>query len=82
VSDLKPDRQRRDLHKSNLPVTSRKIGPVLIKYIVVGSLDNLPFDGEPIINQLVEFFVVDPVHPGSSPRLGMSACIFLGYFRI
>jgi hypothetical protein len=28
VSDLKPDRQRRDLHKSNLPVTSRKIGPV------------------------------------------------------
>jgi hypothetical protein len=31
VSDLKPDRQRRDLHKSNLPVTSRKIGPVLIK---------------------------------------------------
>jgi hypothetical protein len=31
VSDLKPDRQRRDLHKSNLPVTSRKIGPVFIK---------------------------------------------------
>jgi hypothetical protein len=30
VSDLKPDRQRRDLHKSNLPVTSRKIRPVLI----------------------------------------------------
>jgi hypothetical protein len=30
VSDLKPDRQRRDLHKSNLPATSRKIGPVLI----------------------------------------------------
>jgi hypothetical protein len=28
VSDLKPDRQRRDLHKSNLPVTSWKIGPV------------------------------------------------------
>jgi hypothetical protein len=30
MSDLKPDRQRRDLHKSNLPVTSRKIGPVFI----------------------------------------------------
>jgi hypothetical protein len=30
MSDLKPDRQRRDLHKSNLPATSRKIGPVLI----------------------------------------------------
>ena len=30
ASDLKPDRQRRVLHKSNLPVTSRKIGPVLI----------------------------------------------------
>jgi hypothetical protein len=30
VSDLKPDHQRWDLHKSNLPVTSRKIGPVLI----------------------------------------------------
>jgi hypothetical protein len=28
MSDLKPDRQRRDLHKSNLPVTSRKIRPV------------------------------------------------------
>jgi hypothetical protein len=32
VSDLKLDRQRRDLHKSNLPVTSRKIGPVLINF--------------------------------------------------
>jgi hypothetical protein len=31
VSDLKPDRQRRDLHKSNLSVTSRKIGLVYIK---------------------------------------------------
>jgi hypothetical protein len=30
VSDLKPDHQRRDLYKSNLPVTSRKIGPVFI----------------------------------------------------
>jgi hypothetical protein len=28
VSDLKLDRQRRDLHKSNLPVASQKIGPV------------------------------------------------------
>jgi hypothetical protein len=28
MSDLKPDRQHRDLHKLNLPVTSRKIGPV------------------------------------------------------
>jgi hypothetical protein len=27
VFDLTPDRQRRDLHKSNLLVTSRKIGP-------------------------------------------------------
>ena len=25
--DLKPDCQRRDLHKSNIPVISRKIGP-------------------------------------------------------
>jgi hypothetical protein len=33
VSDLKPDRQRRDLHKSNLSVTSRKIGPVYITYV-------------------------------------------------
>jgi hypothetical protein len=31
VSDLKPDRQCRDLHKSNLPATSWKIGPVLIR---------------------------------------------------
>jgi hypothetical protein len=31
--DLKLDRQRRDLHKSNLPVTSRKIGPVLISSV-------------------------------------------------
>ena len=30
ASDLKPDRQRWDLHKSNLPATSQKIGPVLI----------------------------------------------------
>jgi hypothetical protein len=30
MSYLKPGRQRRDLHKSNLPVTSRKIGLVLI----------------------------------------------------
>jgi hypothetical protein len=30
VSDLKLDHQRRDLHKSNLPATSRKIRPVLI----------------------------------------------------
>jgi hypothetical protein len=30
MSDLKPDRQCRDLHKSNLLATSRKIGPVLI----------------------------------------------------
>jgi hypothetical protein len=30
VSDLKPDRQRRDLHKSNLPTTSWKIGSILI----------------------------------------------------
>jgi hypothetical protein len=30
VSDLKPDRQRRVLHKSNLPVTYRKIEPVFI----------------------------------------------------
>jgi hypothetical protein len=34
MSDLKPDRQRRDLHKSNLPVTSRKIGPVSINWHV------------------------------------------------
>jgi len=26
-ADLKPNRQRRVLHKSNLPITSRKIGP-------------------------------------------------------
>jgi hypothetical protein len=34
VSDLKPDRQRRDLHKSNLSVTSRKVGPVFIRVVV------------------------------------------------
>jgi hypothetical protein len=38
VSDLKPDRQRRDLHKSNLPVTSRKIGPVLITSVAAPPL--------------------------------------------
>jgi hypothetical protein len=32
VTDLKPDRQHQDLHKSNLPATSWKIGPVLIKW--------------------------------------------------
>ena len=31
VTGFKLNRQRRDLYKSNLPVTSRKIGPVLIK---------------------------------------------------
>ena len=36
ASDLKLDRQRRDLHKSNLPATSRKIGPVLITASVGG----------------------------------------------
>ena len=35
MSDLKPDRQRRDLHKSNLPATSRKIGPVLISSVLI-----------------------------------------------
>jgi hypothetical protein len=35
VSDLKPDRQRRDLYKSNLPANSRKIGPVLISMFQV-----------------------------------------------
>jgi hypothetical protein len=32
--DLKPDRQRRDLHQSNLPVTSRKIGPSTISWFI------------------------------------------------
>ena len=32
---------------------------------------------EPIIDQLVRFLVVESVHPGSSPRLGMGARIFL-----
>jgi hypothetical protein len=32
VSDLKSDRQRRDLHKLNLPATSRKIGHVFINW--------------------------------------------------
>jgi hypothetical protein len=40
VSDLKPDRQRRDLHKSNLPVTSRKIGHV--SHQLVSKLLGLP----------------------------------------
>jgi hypothetical protein len=35
MSDLKPDRQRRDLHKSNLSVTSRKIGLVFISLAIV-----------------------------------------------
>jgi hypothetical protein len=39
MSDLKPDRQRRDLHKSNLPVTSRKIGPVYI----ISAMGVIPF---------------------------------------
>jgi hypothetical protein len=33
-----------------------------------------------IIDQLVRFFVVEPVHPGSSPRLRTGACIFLDLF--
>jgi hypothetical protein len=54
MSDLKPDRQHRDLHKSNLPVTSRKIGPVFITegpfIVFLGSLsevgDSWPLCGE------------------------------------
>ena len=40
MSDLKPDRQRRDLHKSNLPSTSRKIesGP----HQLVSDISGLP----------------------------------------
>jgi hypothetical protein len=52
VSDLKPDRERRDLHKSNLPATSQKIGPILIKQVVasiattIGSDTMLIFGGK------------------------------------
>jgi hypothetical protein len=40
VSDLKPDHQRRDLYKLNLPVTSRKIGPVPIETEIKDTKDH------------------------------------------
>jgi hypothetical protein len=36
---------------------------------------------ELIIDQLVGFLVVEPAHPGSSPRLDMGARIFLDLFQ-
>jgi hypothetical protein len=36
--------------------------------------------GELIIDLLVGFLVAEPVHPGSSPRLGTGARIFLDLF--
>lgn len=30
---------------------------------------------------MVRFLVVEPVHPSSSPRLGMGACTFLDSFQ-
>jgi hypothetical protein len=31
--------------------------------------------------QMVGFSVVEPAHPGSSPRLGMDVCIYLNLFQ-
>jgi hypothetical protein len=36
---------------------------------------------ELIIDQLVGFLVVEPAHPGSSPRLGTGVRIFLNLFQ-
>jgi hypothetical protein len=62
MSDLKLDRQRRDLHKSNLPVTSRKIGPVShqLGHVVVRECDNLVESyivHSPLIGQVERYYV-------------------------
>jgi hypothetical protein len=47
----------------------------MLVYIKAGGISEL------IIDQLVRFLMVEPVHPGSSPRLGTGARIFLNLFQ-
>jgi hypothetical protein len=51
-----------------------------LKYLIINCLSKAVTKSELIIDQLVGFLVVEPVHPGSSLRLGMGAHIFLDLF--
>jgi hypothetical protein len=52
-----------------------------LKYLIINCLSKAVTESELIIDQLVGFLMMEPVHPGSSPRLGMGAHIFLDLFQ-